>query len=292
MNRTIWEASSPLPEIRLIGRMHIQQADGGMPFEYHEDCFELLLLESGSKRMTVAGQRLLMHGGDVLLMRPGEPHGDPESMQNRTSMVFVIFPDPACTPDFLGLEEEARQQLSRFLHERAVRLCRVGTEEQRRFASLCASCKAAGSELSLAVRRAHFALLLEGYQRFALQSPAASAMSPEIALVVERIAQARDRIPSVRELAAWSFLSESRFKQKFRQQTGIPPMEYVLRQKLKEAMRLMQTTDKSIPRIAAELGFSSDKHFSDAFRRYMGKTPMQYMKTEMAHPADKADAIV
>lgn len=289
MNRTIWEARCPLPEISLIGRMHIQQADGGMPFECHEDCFELLLLESGSKSMTVEGQRLLMHGGDVLLLRPGELHGDPESMQNRTSMVFIIFPDPACTPDFLGLEEEARRQLSRFLHERAARLCRVGTEEQRRFVSLCASCRAAGSELSQAVRRAHFALLLEGYRRFALQpyaAPApASALSPEIALVVEKIAQARDRIPSVRELAAWSYLSESRFKQKFRQQTGIPPMEYVLRQKLREATRLMQTTDKSIPRIAAELGFSSDKHFSDAFRRYMGKTPMQYMRTEMGRDA-------
>ena len=125
------------------------------------------------------------------------------------------------------------------------------------------------------VRRAHFALLLEEYRRCARQP--GDGMSPEICRVVEKIHAERDHIPSLGELAACSYLSESRFKQKFPQQTGMPPMEFILRHKLQEALRLMDSKNLSIPRIASELGFSSDKHFSDAFRRYLGMTPLQYM---------------
>lgn len=268
------EFHNPLPEIDAIGRLRIQQAGDGMPMEAHAGAFELLLLESGSKRIRVESEWLEMHGGDMLLLHPGETHGAPEQVQNRTSMTFLIFPDPNTCPVFLGMPVDERAALSRFLHQSAPRLCRISAQEHRRFISLFHACKPAPDMLNSAVRRAHLALLLDGYRRCA--ASAARELSPEIQRVVDKIRQERDRIPAVSELAACAYLSESRFKQKFRQQTGMPPMEYILRHKLQEARGMIEG-GASVPRVASELGFSSDKHFTDAFRRYTGCTPAQYL---------------
>ena len=265
---------NPLPEIDTIGRLRIQQAGAGMPMERHAGAFELLLLESGSKRIRVEAEALEMHGGDMLLLHPGEAHGAPEQVQNRTCMTFLIFPDPAMCPEFLGMTAGERAALSLFLHQSAPRLCAVNAQEQRRFIRLFHACRPAPDMLGGAVRRAHLALLLDGYRRCA--ASAARELTPDIQRTAEKIRQERDRIPAVGELAACAYLSESRFKQKFRQQTGMPPMEYILRHKLREALGMMEG-GASVPRVAAELGFSSDKHFIDAFRRYMGCTPAQYL---------------
>lgn len=271
-----WAFHKPISEIDVIGRLRIPSAGDGMPFETHDDAFELLLLESGSKSITVENQNIEMRGGDMLLLPPGKKHGAPHQVQNKTSMLYVLFPDPAQDKEFLGLTPEERSAISRFLYAEAPLLCHVHTKVQKQFASLFHSCKPSKGELVCAVRRAHFSLLLEGYQRCV--HSCTCEISPEIARVLRQIDAERDRIPSVSELAAWAFLSESRFKQKFHQQLGMPPMEYVLRHKLQEAVRILESREISLPYLASTLGFSSDKHFFDVFRRYMGCSPAQYLR--------------
>ena len=74
-------------------------------------------------------------------------------------------------------------------------------------------------------------------------------------------------------------LSESWFKQKFKQETGIPPNEYIQRMKIKEAKKILQKNNKiSITDISCQLRFSSSEYFSVVFKKFTGKTPTEYKK--------------
>ena len=80
----------------------------------------------------------------------------------------------------------------------------------------------------------------------------------------------------VPQMAALVNLSESRFKQKFKQATGIPPAEFTVREKIRESQTLLKDPARTVTSIAMELGFSSSQHFSVLFRKYTGLSPIQY----------------
>ena len=64
------------------------------------------------------------------------------------------------------------------------------------------------------------------------------------------------------------------FKSEFKQTFN----EYLLFIKLKEAEKMLLSTDKSITEIAIETGFSSSSHFISLFKKNKDITPKQYRK--------------
>jgi AraC-like DNA-binding protein len=64
----------------------------------------------------------------------------------------------------------------------------------------------------------------------------------------------------------------------FRKQTGLPPHEYIIRQRVEHAKYMLVNTDMSITGIAYKLLFSSSQYFSTVFKRFTMVTPNQYRK--------------
>jgi AraC family transcriptional regulator len=83
---------------------------------------------------------------------------------------------------------------------------------------------------------------------------------------------------SVDELADLVSYSPSHFKSVFKKLTGIPPHEFVLREKIKIATELLRT--KSITDVTFLLGFSSSQHFSRVFQSIVGVCPSEYRLQE------------
>ena len=65
---------------------------------------------------------------------------------------------------------------------------------------------------------------------------------------------------------------------RFKQQTGLTLTQYILRQKVIHAQRMLELTDKSIAEIAALYLFSSQSHFQNVFKRITGETPQAYRR--------------
>jgi AraC-like DNA-binding protein len=81
---------------------------------------------------------------------------------------------------------------------------------------------------------------------------------------------------SLSELADVVQLSPRHFSMRFREAFGVTPHQYVLRKRLAEAARLLESEGEDIAEIALRSGFSSQSHLTSAFRRFYGMTPGRY----------------
>ncbi len=82
--------------------------------------------------------------------------------------------------------------------------------------------------------------------------------------------------PSLEVLAQQVGFSPYHFARLFRQTTGESPHQFVLRQRLEAAQRLLKETNMPLTQVALEVGFPNQSHFTQAFRRRSGLTPLAY----------------
>ena len=82
----------------------------------------------------------------------------------------------------------------------------------------------------------------------------------------------------VEALAKSLFFSRTHLAAKFKKEAGTTLTDFILKEKVEEAKRLLRYTDKTTTSIAAYLGFSSQSHFTKVFQKYAKKAPTEYRK--------------
>ena len=82
-------------------------------------------------------------------------------------------------------------------------------------------------------------------------------------------------------------ISERRVTDIFKEAYGLTPKAYMDRLRLREAKRLLATTDSKIIDIAASVGFGSLATFNRFFKEQTGGTPTKY-RSEMRHQGPAA----
>jgi AraC family transcriptional regulator len=80
----------------------------------------------------------------------------------------------------------------------------------------------------------------------------------------------------LQQLAEFAGISPFHFCRSFKQSTGLSPHQYTLQLRIKEAQRLLRTTELSIAEVAYRVGFSDQSHFTMIFRRFVGTTPLRW----------------
>lgn len=84
---------------------------------------------------------------------------------------------------------------------------------------------------------------------------------------------------SLPQLAEQAGFSPYHFARLFRLSTGESPHQFVLRQRIEYAKRLLQDSELPLAHIALETGFANQSHLTQAFKRHVGLTPIAYRKT-------------
>lgn len=78
------------------------------------------------------------------------------------------------------------------------------------------------------------------------------------------------------ELASLAHMSVTSFCTSFRYFTGISPLEYIIRDRILNAARMLRETDMKVIHIALECGFRSIPHFIECFKKSTGQPPNCY----------------
>ena len=114
------------------------------------------------------------------------------------------------------------------------------------------------------------------------KSGAVKTAAERTAAVREELIAYPARTYRLQELAASAGLSTPHFCLLFRKQTGFAPIDFVIRQRIRQACRLLDTTQSTVAAIASEVGFEDAYYFSRCFHRVMGASPRDYRKTVKA----------
>jgi len=83
---------------------------------------------------------------------------------------------------------------------------------------------------------------------------------------------------SLQQLAAEFGLSVSHFSRAFRISTGLPPHQWLLRQRVKAAKQLMSVRGLALSEIAISAGFANQSHFTKVFSAHVGVSPAAWRR--------------
>lgn len=97
-----------------------------------------------------------------------------------------------------------------------------------------------------------------------------------IAFVVRYIKKHLTEKLSVNELANKAYMSPSHFHRIFKNAMGETPIAFILKERVRFAIKLMENSNLSISQIASLTGFNNAAYFTRQFKRLMKKSPQQY----------------
>jgi len=249
-----------------------------MPESHWHDHLEINYLWSGTLSYLINGQLLTLRSGDLCVFWAASPHQviavEPEQ---RLSCAYVPL------PLFLSLNLAA--PFRRSLLHGGVFLGRDGDEADRHtFARWTREWAGADEprrqlledEVALRLRRLSFSAT------FAQSDPPAAGPTAGRRAVSHTEAMTRfiherlDGRLTVADVIAASGLHPTNAHAAFGRVLGMSIGEYIRRQRLRHAMRLLVDTDVEIAQIAYDCGYSSVGRLYYAFQQRLSKTPRAY----------------
>ena len=109
-----------------------------------------------------------------------------------------------------------------------------------------------------------------------LPVPRGKLNSFQLRTVVDFIQAHLDQSVSLLTLSEQARVTPFHFARLFRATVGVPPHQFVLRQRIQKSLTLIKAGKLPLAQIAVESGFHDQPHFIRAFRRLIGTTPARY----------------
>jgi AraC-like DNA-binding protein len=133
---------------------------------------------------------------------------------------------------------------------------------------------------------AHIAQTYGGWQR--IVGSARGGLAPwQVKRACEKLDSDLGGQLSLQLIAAEFGLSVSHFSRAFRISTGLPPHQWLLRQRVKAAKQLMSVRELPLAEIAISAGFANQSHFTKVFSAQVGVSPAAWRRE--AHGAAEGE---
>lgn len=93
------------------------------------------------------------------------------------------------------------------------------------------------------------------------------------------LARLGDAALTVARMAEHAGMPERTFVRRFVAESGVPPLRWLLRQRILAAQHRLETSDAHVDRVATACGFGSPVSLRVHFRRALGTSPVSYRRT-------------
>lgn len=283
----------PEPQQRLMGThpllsgLHVTHAGffpraSGHFVNRPDGCSEhvLIVCLRGSGWAEAGGRRQHLERGDVVGLRANHGHLYGASDEDPWAIAWVHFTGSEAVA-WLEHATGRRAPLAN-CHTPADRLDSLGVD--RIHSSL-----AAGYGLpELLDAAAALRTCLASVSRRRAQNSTALSAQERVNGSIELIRKNWTKPYNLPELAAAAGVSVTHYTAIFRRQTGFPPIDFLIRQRIQHGATLLATTSNPISEIATECGFHDPYYFSRSFARIMGSSPRSYRQTHQSAMASKS----
>ncbi len=114
-------------------------------------------------------------------------------------------------------------------------------------------------------------LIFEEYKKYSSQN--------RFAYVIEYVETHLEEQITVEKLSKLACMSESNFYKAFKREFGITPVEYILKQRISLAKKLLTNMKLSVTDVCYKAGFNSLSYFSVLFKKYADQSPSEFRKS-------------
>ncbi len=278
-NKTIPQDKHHVPGLGNLTYWNFTAAPPPKPIHYHTNIMEFHCLVKGQRTTQIKiGDQYNSYtctGNELLLTFPFEQHGNITKSQNPCEFyAFQLIMKN--TNSILGLNKQYSNLLYRQLMNLPHRQYNLGGSHMQ-YLRQAFNFFSDMTEYSTAVGVQFLSAFLFSLPYLMPKEEAKIlAMDEGISRAISYLRKNLNEHLDLTDLARISGYSLSRFKSKFRNETGITPGEYISLQKIEHAKHQLLETNISITEIAYSLGFSSSNYFSTVFKKYSDSTPREY----------------
>lgn len=260
----------------------------GFPFEiYHNICknglslythyhreFELMHILSGSGTAYIDDECYPLSCGDILFISSERLHGIVKNSDAPGAFTAMVF-----APEFLGVADSIADKYVSPVLKQTIRIPPLIRHEGLANSILQLAELSEYTSHELKVK----SLLFQIWE--ILISLGAPSEAKEVSIRLREIRGAIDYIEAnysqkitLLQLSGLANMSKEYFCKKFKDITGVSPMQYLTQIRIENSCLLLKNTDAEIGEIAMNCGFSSFSYYSETFKKHMACTPKEYKK--------------
>jgi AraC-like DNA-binding protein len=221
----------------------------------------------------------------VIITSPGIPHGTSNYPEERGCLYWAIIKSDDPSVSLLGLSKKG----SRLIIEKLLKnsnLKFAGNKTMKKSLDLVFLKAEQKRDDFSKIEISHYLMNFLLDVIYASEKHVNRHLHPCTSQVIEYIQNNCCENIQLEFLANMCNWSLSHFKQKFKLDTGIPPGDFIQREKIKKATLLLRNTNESISTIAWQLGFTSPGYFSTVFKKYTGTNPQNYRLSRQDNSSD------
>ncbi len=262
-----------IPGLRTLGQHNISTAISPLPPHIHKNCFEITYIANGTISFFINEAEYKISGGDVFISYPDEVHST-NHLPLSVGSVYWFQLDISDPAGFLYLQPEWAQALIDGLKNIKAHVVKTNKKQMEQLTQqifhLSRYTDRKFELCSYLVCFLHKLVEFSGETQFQL--------TPDIGKAVDYILDHLTESISLEFIASLCLLSTSQFKQKFKNQIGVSPREFINFRKIELAKSYLES-GKSVTDTAMELSFNSSSYFCCVFKRYTSYTPKEYLKS-------------
>ncbi|MBS2212677.1 helix-turn-helix transcriptional regulator [Carboxylicivirga mesophila] len=268
--------------VLVLGHYNYKSAKENLETHSHPGIIEICFFEKGSQNYMINHQNYLLKGGDLLVTYPDEPHGTSSYPEEKGSLYWMLINKPGKNDRLLNLSPKNSQIL----------INRLLSLKSRHFKAI-PGIKNILTNIFQAYNKINDPLRLVEINSYILtflinvihsgEDDGIKQMSGEIEFICNHIKSHIEDDFDLETLASMIHLSVSRFKHRFKEETGIPPKEFVLRQKIEKAKQILLADSAPVNETAYSLGFTSSSYFATVFKRFTRLKPSEFIIKNTSH---------
>lgn len=259
-----------------LGRRSYPKAHEPVGRHCHDGELEICYLASGKQVLAKKGKQYILHGNDVFIAQPGEEHDSAGHPSEKCTLYWLTFKVDDVTDRFINCEGGEMRDLIASL--KGIQKCyfqgHYNLKESLDKIIYANYYKVPFYKTIISNQLMAFLLTVLDLS----EQKQEKAVSLKIDQVIRNIRENSRSNIRISELAGSAGLSVVRFSSLFKQETGIPPGEYILRAKVEDAKKKLSDPAWNITRIARAYGFSSSQYFATVFKRFTGQKPTEFKK--------------